>query len=150
MGLSLCYQRLAQRDYAAHHLEMGPDAPLFADFKGKVAILAISQIEKDLLIADAAQALNTSVKTAYEALIAEMTAQEKVAGTDDGVWRFKDGAAYYAERLANYTTTSMTPDQIHELGLAQVARIHGEMRGVQSQDRRQGRPTGLFQIYARR
>ena len=109
----------------------GPDAPLYADFKGKVAKLKISQTEKDLLIADAAQALNASVKPAYEALIAEMTAQEKVAGTDDGVWRFKDGAGYYAERLANYTTTDMTPDEIHNLGLAQVARIHKEMGVVQ-------------------
>jgi uncharacterized protein (DUF885 family) len=109
----------------------GPDAPLFADFKSKVAKLAISQVEKDLLIADAAQALNASVKPAYEALIAEMTAQEAVAGTDDGIWRFKDGAGYYAERLANYTTTDMTPDQIHALGLAQVARIHKEMGVVQ-------------------
>jgi uncharacterized protein (DUF885 family) len=109
----------------------GPDAPLFADFKAKVAKLAISQTEKDLLIADAAQALTASVKPAYEALIAEMTAQEKVAGTDDGIWRFPDGAGYYAERLSNYTTTDMTPDQIHNLGLAQVARIHKEMGVVQ-------------------
>jgi uncharacterized protein (DUF885 family) len=109
----------------------GPDAPLFADFKGKVAKLAVSQTEKDLLIADAALALNNAVKPAYEALIAEMTAQEKVAGTDDGIWRFPDGAGYYAERLANYTTTNMTPDQIHNLGLAQVARIHKEMQAVQ-------------------
>jgi uncharacterized protein (DUF885 family) len=109
----------------------GPDAPLYTDFKAKVAKLNISQTEKDLLIADAAQALNASVKPAYEALIAEMTAQEKVAGTDDGVWRFKDGAGYYAERLANYTTTDMTPDEIHNLGLAQVARIHKEMGVVQ-------------------
>lgn len=108
----------------------GTDAPLFADFKTKVAKLAISQTEKDLLIADAAQALNASVKPAYEALIAEMTLQEKVASTDDGIWRFPDGAGYYAERLANYTTTNMTPDQIHELGLSQVARIHKEMRAV--------------------
>ena len=111
--------------------DSGPDAPLFADFKGKVGKLNISQIEKDQLIADAAQALNSAVKPAYEALISEMTAQEKVAGTDDGVWRFKDGAGYYAERLANYTTTNMTPEQIHQLGLAQVARIHKEMGVVQ-------------------
>lgn len=109
----------------------GADAPLFADFKSKVAKLTISQTEKDLLIADAAQALNASVKPAYEALIAEMALQEKVASTDDGIWRFPDGAGYYAERLANYTTTDMTPDQIHALGLAQVARIHKEMGVVQ-------------------
>ena len=111
--------------------DSGPDAPLFADFKGKVGKLNISQIEKDLLVADAAQALSSAVKPAYEALISEMTAQETVAGTDDGVWRFKDGAGYYAERLANYTTTNMTPEQIHQLGLAQVARIHKEMGVVQ-------------------
>lgn len=109
----------------------GPDAPLYADFKAKVAKLAISDVEKNLLIEQAAQALNTAVKPAYEALIAEMTAQEKVAGTDDGVWRFPDGAGYYAERLSNYTTTNMTADQIHDLGLAQVARIHREMAVVQ-------------------
>ena len=109
----------------------GPDAPLFADFKAKVGKLKITQIEKDILVADAAQALTGAVKPAYEALIAEMTAQEKVAGTDDGIWRFPDGAGYYAERLANYTTTNMTPDQIHNLGLAQVARIHKEMGVVQ-------------------
>ena len=111
--------------------DSGPDAPLFADFKGKVGKLNISQIERDLLVADAAQALSSAVKPAYEALISEMTAQEKVAGTDDGVWRFRDGAGYYAERLANYTTTNMTPEQIHQLGLAQVARIHKEMGVVQ-------------------
>lgn len=109
----------------------GPDAPLYADFKAKVAKLGISAVEKDLLVEQAAQALNDAVKPAYEALIAEMAAQEKVAGTDDGVWRFPDGAGYYAERLSNYTTTDMTPDQIHELGLAQVARIHREMGAVQ-------------------
>ena len=111
--------------------DSGPDAPLFADFKGKVGKLNISQIERDLLVADAAQALSSAVKPAYEALISEMTAQETVAGTDDGVWRFRDGAGYYAERLANYTTTNMTPEQIHQLGLAQVARIHKEMGVVQ-------------------
>lgn len=105
----------------------GADAPLFADFKAKVGKLKISDVEKQLLIEEASQALLKGVKPAYESLIAEMSAQEKVASTDDGVWRFKDGAAYYAERLANYTTTDMTPDQIHDLGLSQVARIHREM-----------------------
>ena len=122
----------------------GPDAPLFADFKAKVGKLKITQIEKDILIADAAQALTGAVKPAYEALIAEMTAQEKVAGTDDGVWRFPDGAGYYAERLANYTTTNLTPDQIHELGLAQVARIHKEMGVVQKKMRVKGDLQAFF------
>ena len=124
----------------------GPDAPLFADFKTKIGKLSLSQTEKDLLIADAARALKQSVKPAYEQLITEMTAQEKVAGTDDGVWRFKDGAAYYAERLGNYTTTAMTPDQVHDLGLAQVARIHGEMRGIMKRTGFKGDLTAFFKF----
>jgi uncharacterized protein (DUF885 family) len=40
----------------------GPDAPLYADFKEKVGKLAISQTEKDLLVADAARALTVAVK----------------------------------------------------------------------------------------
>jgi uncharacterized protein (DUF885 family) len=105
-------------------------APLFADLTAKVSKLTISDSEKKELIDAGAAALRTSIKPAYERLIAEMTRQEKIAGTDDGIWRFKDGAGYYTERLSNYTTTKLTPDEIHSLGLAQVARIHGEMRGI--------------------
>jgi uncharacterized protein (DUF885 family) len=106
------------------------DSALLADFKAKVGKLTIPQTEKDALVAAANDALLTSVKPAYERLITAMTAQEAKAGTIDGVWRFKDGAAYYAANLANYTTTSMTADQIHALGLAQVDRIHGEMMEI--------------------
>jgi uncharacterized protein (DUF885 family) len=111
----------------------GPDSALFADLKAKVGKLDIAQGEKDALIADGRRALLTSVKPAYERLIALMQRQERQAGTDDGVWRFPQGADYYAERLGFYTTTDMTPDQVHELGLAQVARIHDEMRGIMRQ-----------------
>ncbi|MDQ3347234.1 MAG: DUF885 domain-containing protein, partial [Acidobacteriota bacterium] len=55
------------------------------------------------------------------------------AGTDDGVWRFREGASFYAERLANYTTTDLSADQIHQLGLDNVARIHGEVQAIMQQ-----------------
>lgn len=106
------------------------DAPLYADFKAKVAKLDLPQADKDRLVADAAAALNGSVKPAYERLIALMQRHEGLAGTDDGVWRFKDGAAFYKERLGYYTTTDLDAEQIHALGLAQVARIHGEMDAI--------------------
>lgn len=105
-------------------------SPLLDDLRTKVAKLTLSQAEKDAILAAGAQALTTSVKPAYDRLIAEMQRQEKLAGTDDGIWRFPNGAAYYAERLGNYTTTDMTADQIHQVGLDNVARIHGEMRGI--------------------
>ncbi len=122
------------------------DAPLYADFKGKVAKLAIPQAEKDALIAAAARALTTSVKPAYDRLIAEMTAQEAGAGKDDGVWRFPKGAAYYAERLGNYTTTNLTPDQVHQLGLDQVARIHGEVRQIMERVQFEGDLSAFFKF----
>lgn len=106
------------------------DSPMLADFKAKVARLSIPQAEKDALVADANAALLSSVKPAYERMIAAMIDQEKRAGSTDGVWRFADGAAYYATNLASYTTTDMTAAQIHDLGLAQVARIHGEMMEI--------------------
>ncbi len=108
----------------------GADSPLLADFKTKVARLDLPAAERDALVARATAALRTSVQPAYERLIAAMTRQEAMAGTDDGVWRFKDGAAYYQANLANYTTTDMTAEQTHTLGLEQVARIHGEMMEI--------------------
>ena len=111
----------------------GADNDVFADFKTKIAKLTIPQASKDALIADARDALTTSMAPAYRRLIATLTAQSARAGTDDGIWRFADGAAQYRALLKYYTTTDLTPDQIHDLGLAQVARIHGEMSAIKDQ-----------------
>jgi uncharacterized protein (DUF885 family) len=113
--------------------DAGPDAPLFADFKSKIAGLSIAPAEKESLVAAASKALTQSVKPAYQRLIAEMERQQAVASTDDGIWRLPDGAAYYANRLESNTTTKLTAKQIHKIGLQQVARIHGEMRGIMKQ-----------------
>jgi len=122
------------------------EAPLYADLKMKVGKLMISQAEKDALIASGANALRASVKPAFTRLIAEMERQQAMAGTDDGIWRFKNGAPFYAERLANYTTTGMTPDQVHTLGLQQVARIHGEMREIMKRTGFKGDLTAFFKF----
>lgn len=108
----------------------GEDSPVYEDFKGKVAKLQLPQPEKDALVKAAADALTGTVKPAYERAIAFVAAQEKIAGTDDGAWRFPNAQAYYAERLANYTTTTLTPDQVHQVGLDNVARIHGEVQAI--------------------
>ena len=49
---------------------------------------------------------------------------------DAGLWRYKDGAAIYAHRLKQFTTTNMTAAEIHELGLREVRRIEGEMDAI--------------------
>lgn len=113
--------------------EEGEPSPLFADLQKKVSALDIPAAEKAALIARGEEALLESFAPAYRKLIAEMERQQKMAGDGDGVWRFKDGAAYYAERLKNYTTTDLTADEIHQIGLENVARIHGEMRKIMQQ-----------------
>lgn len=114
--------------------ESGTDSPLMEDFRTKVTALTvddtITQAEADALIARGAEALKTSVGPAYEAAIAELAEQAKTATTDDGAWKLPDGAAYYAANLREITTTDMTAEQIHELGLAEIDRIHGEMRAI--------------------
>ena len=108
----------------------GKDNDVFADFKAKVGKLAIPPASKEKLIADARSAMLTSMQPAYRRMIATLTAQAKRAGTDDGIWRFKDGAEQYQALLKYYTTTDLDGDAVHALGLAQVARIHGEMNAI--------------------
>jgi uncharacterized protein (DUF885 family) len=70
------------------------------------------------------------VRPAYRRLIAFFEGQRTRATTDDGVWKLPDGDAYYAWRLRQQTTTRMTPQQVHDLGVAEVARIEAEMAGI--------------------
>lgn len=110
--------------------EEGPDSTLLADFRKKVAALDIEAADKEVLLADASAALVGQVGPAYRDLIAEMERQATLATTDDGAWKLPDGGAFYQARLETYTTTDMTADEIHEMGLAHVARIHDEMRAI--------------------
>lgn len=111
----------------------GAPSTLLADLSKKVEALDIPAADKAALIESGRQALLASVKPAYLRLIAEMERQQTIAPTDDGIWRLKDGADYYAERLTNYTTTDLSADQIHQIGLDNVARIHEQMRGIMKQ-----------------
>tara|TARA_R110000787_G_scaffold1372_13_gene5177 strand:- start:6377 stop:8242 length:1866 start_codon:yes stop_codon:yes gene_type:complete len=118
-------------------VDEGEDSPLLEDFRKKVTALVdaetITQDEAETLLARAADALRDGVGPAYEAAIVELEAQTSVATTDDGAWKLPDADAYYAMRLKQITTTVMTADEIHELGLAEVARIQNEMRGIMKQ-----------------
>lgn len=108
----------------------GPDHSLMADFKKKVNKLDIPQPRKDELIEEARQALLNDFKPAYEALQLSLKEQAKTASADDGAWKLPEGDAYYSYRLKRITTTDMTADEIHELGLSETKRIHDEMREI--------------------
>jgi uncharacterized protein (DUF885 family) len=76
----------------------------------------------------AVAAVRTGVYPAYERMRAALVALEPAAASQSaGVGRLPDGAAYYATVLRQQTTTDYTPEQIHALGLSEVARITAEM-----------------------
>ena len=111
-------------------LSAGDNNAVLEDFAGKVDALEVPEAEKATLKANAVSAWNSSARPAYERLLAEMQRQQANAPTQDGVWRFPEGAAYYQALLSNYTTTDLTADEIHAIGLREVDRIHGEMREI--------------------
>ena len=101
---------------------------LLEDFTGKVTALDIPEADKKELLKNANEALKNSVKPGYDKLIYFLKDQETRAVVDSGVWKFKDGEAFYNNALARTTTTNMTANEIHELGLKEVERIQGEMK----------------------
>ncbi len=105
---------------------------LLADFEKKIADLDIDDAAKEDLRARATEAMLTSMKPAYDALIAMFEAQMETATDDDGAWKLPDGDQYYALQLEAMTTTTMSPTEIHDLGLSEVARIHAEMTEIKN------------------
>lgn len=114
------------------------DAPLWSDANGKIDGLieagALDAQQAETMRREARQALVNEFKPAYDALITWF--EEDRANADEiatGVHKLPNGAAYYAERLAFSTTTDMSPGEVHQLGLDEVARIRGEMEAIKDQ-----------------
>jgi uncharacterized protein (DUF885 family) len=83
------------------------------------------------LARDAAAALKDRVYPAYARMQAALAAQRPAAATQTaGVSRLPDGGAYYVLVLKQMTTTDYTPEQVHALGLREVARVTAEMDGL--------------------
>lgn len=101
---------------------------LITSFVKKVDKTNLDEKEKMELSNKAEYQVATSVYPAYKNLIVNMERLIKKANNDAGVWKFSDGDAYYAYKLKAYTTTSLTPEQIHQIGLDEVARIEKEMK----------------------
>ena len=110
--------------------EQGEESTLLADFTKKVNKLTISEKEKNTLIKGVNQALVNHLKPGYQSLISYLNQLEKKADTRDGVWKLPDGGDFYNNALKRTTTTELTADEIHTLGLQEVARIHNEMREI--------------------
>ena len=106
------------------------ESTLFADFKAKITALELADNEKENLVFRAEKTLSESMKPAYEKLIAFLSVQEEKATDESGVWKFPNGVDFYNNALQRVTTTNMTSEEIHNLGLKEVARIHNEMEAI--------------------
>ena len=80
-----------------------------------------------------AQAAKIVTEKVYPALDRQIALIEQLRPTTkagDGIWRIPRGDEIYADALINSTTTTMTPDEVHQLGLAQVAEITAELNAI--------------------
>src|SRR5262249_21545609 len=115
-----------------HFAKAGLDSPLWADAKKKIKGLVDSgksTPEQAKSFEDAARkVMLTSVQPGYEHILAWARADMAEGRTGKvGALTLPYGAEWYAAALKLNTTTDMTADQVHQLGLSEVARIHGEM-----------------------
>ncbi|MEM9495995.1 MAG: DUF885 domain-containing protein [Pseudomonadota bacterium] len=110
--------------------ESDKKSTILEDFEKKINALDVDQAQKDDLMERGVAAMRGSVAEAYRSLIAAFEKQEAAATNDDGAWKLPDGEAYYGVMLQDMTTTKMTAGEIHDLGLAEVARIHEEMNAI--------------------
>lgn len=104
------------------------ESPLLTEFSKKLDRLDIINADKAAFKAEASAALEAHIGPAYRNLIAMFARHQAMSDDQDGVWKLPRGPAYYQARLKHYTTTDLTADEIHEIGLKEVARIQGEMR----------------------
>ena len=103
---------------------------IWEDFNQKVSKLKASSQVKKTLLKDAKTALLESVKPAFEGVLAYMTELKKKAPVESGASRLPDGKAFYESQLAYHTSTDFTAEEVHQIGLKEIARIHGEMSEI--------------------
>lgn len=107
---------------------------LMRHFEDALGGIEVGADRREQLVARLRSALSDVVYPAYRRLDQELERLQAVATDDAGVWKLPDGERYYQWLLHRYTTTKLTADEIHEIGLAEVARIQAAIRGILEQE----------------
>jgi uncharacterized protein (DUF885 family) len=108
------------------------DSPFFGPFKSFPD--SISASEQQRLTDDGKKAINEKIIPAYKKFKVFFVKEYLTACYPKaGIWQHPMGAEYYAFLARQYTTTDLTPEQIHNKGLSEVARIRAEMGKVKEQ-----------------
>ncbi|HVJ63456.1 MAG TPA: DUF885 domain-containing protein [Tahibacter sp.] len=118
------------RDFAG---KPAKENTLYVTFKEKLDKIPADQMDpatRERFLGEVEGAINASVYPSYKKLIAHFEALAPKAQGNFGAWHLPNGDAYYEWCVRQHTTTEMKPDQIHEIGLAEVARISGEMDAI--------------------
>jgi uncharacterized protein (DUF885 family) len=116
---------------------------LATSFKSRAArIEKLSEAKRADFQARVESAITNRVYPAYQKLIDYFREILPKTTTDDGVWKMPDGDAFYAYKLHENTTTTLNPNEVHELGLREVARIESEMRTILDANGFAGQPIG--------
>jgi uncharacterized protein (DUF885 family) len=120
-----------------------PENILATSFKTRAAkIDKLTEKDRADLQSRVEAAVTNRVYPAYRKLIEYLNGLLPKTTTDDGVWKLPEGDAFYAYALRENTTTTLKPDEVHDLGLREVARIEGEMRALLDANGFAGQPIG--------
>lgn len=93
-----------------------------------------SDVDRESLKAAYTEMISDKIVPAYQSLYDFMRTEYLAAGrSSSGIAAIPDGEAYYKHQIKTYTTTNMTADEIHQLGLSEVARILSEMEKVKAE-----------------
>ena len=112
--------------------------PLLNDMNGKIDALKASEEitaeEASSLKEESVKVLDEYFSPSYDKLLAWLESEvDNAEETPTGVSRHENGKDFYNYRLKVFTTTGMTADEIHEIGLAEVSRIKGEMMAIKEE-----------------
>ena len=113
--------------------------PFVTIFAQRMEAAKIPEPHREELRSEAEKILGMEIYPVWKNAIATLESQLPRSTDDAGLWRLKGGADAYAYFLHRYTTTNLTPDQIHQIGLNEVARLEKEMDTI---FRRLGRTEG--------
>ncbi|WP_156255806.1 DUF885 domain-containing protein [Sandarakinorhabdus oryzae] len=116
-------------DTLAGQIKPGAESPFYAPFRAMPS--SIAPDVQAALQAEAVAVINGVVNPAQTKLLTFLrTSYMPGARTSTGAKDLPDGMAYYRDQVREYTTTDMTPEAIHDLGLREVARIDADMQAT--------------------
>ena len=104
--------------------------PLMQIFVKKISSLGINDDQVNNLVSELSAVIKSDVKPGFKLILDYMEENYASSNVNHGVWSLPNGNEFYALRLRSYTTTNYTAEEIHQIGLNEVARIGNRMKEI--------------------